>query len=62
MTTDIALAKSTALKAIQALPDDSSLEDIIESLCFVLDVEEGLRDADAGRFVSDEDIALKYHL
>ena len=62
MTTELMLPKSTAIKTIEALPDNSSLEDIIESLCVIQDVEEGLRDADEGLFVADEDIVQKFNL
>ena len=54
--------KDNAIALIQSLPDDTSLEDIIEALCFRLSVEEGLADAEAGRFVSQEEIERRFSL
>jgi hypothetical protein len=34
--------KQRALEVIEALPDDATLEDAIERLCFLAKVEEGL--------------------
>ena len=54
--------KESAIALIKSLPDDISLEDIIETLCFKLSVEEGLADAEAGKFVAQEEIERKFNL
>lgn len=44
---------------IDALPDDSSYEEILRELYFDRMIRRGLEDADAGRVVSDEDVQRK---
>ncbi|NLI77645.1 MAG: hypothetical protein GX442_14555 [Candidatus Riflebacteria bacterium] len=41
--------KQQAIKAIEALPDDATLDDIMYSLYFRAHVEEGLRQLDEGK-------------
>lgn len=48
-------AKERVLKAVRDLPDDATVEDIMERLYFLAKVEEGLRQADAGETVSHEE-------
>ena len=48
--------KQPALKALGSLPDDATLEDAIERLCFLAKLEEGLRQSDAGELVTQEEI------
>jgi len=45
------ITKEKALRAVQSLPDDASLEDIMERLVFLSKVEKGLQQADAGQTV-----------
>lgn len=40
--------KQRVLEAVRNLPDDASLEDAIERLCFLANVGGGLRELDAG--------------
>jgi predicted transcriptional regulator len=47
--------KQRALAALHALPDDASVEDVIERLCFLAKVQQGLRELDEGRGVPHED-------
>lgn len=47
--------KERALEAIRDLPEDASVEDVMERLYFVAKVEEGMRQADAGQTVSHEE-------
>lgn len=54
--------KTAAMEAIQSLPAEVDVEGIIEAIIFRLKVAEGLRDAEAGRFVSDEEIKKKFGL
>ena len=53
-------AKQRALEALRALPEDATLEDAIETLCFIAKVEEGIRHSEAGELVSHEDIKKQF--
>ncbi len=53
-------AKQRALEALRALPDDATLEDAIETLCFIAKVEEGIRQSEAGELVPQEDIKKQF--
>ena len=48
-------AKQKILHAVESLPENATLEDAIERLCFLAKVEEGLRQSDAGETVSHKD-------
>ena len=48
--------KEAAIRAIQALPDDASIEDILHALYVRQKIETGLRDIEAGDTVSHEDV------
>ena len=41
--------KQRALEAVQRLPDDATVEDAIERLCFIAKVQMGLREFDQGQ-------------
>jgi predicted transcriptional regulator len=47
--------KDEMLKAIQALPDDATVEDAMERLYLLHKVERGIAQAAAGRKVSQEE-------
>ncbi len=47
--------KQKILQAVEHLPDNATLEDAIERLCFLAKVEEGVRQSDAGETVSHRD-------
>jgi len=47
--------KERVLDAVRDLPDDATVEDVIERLYFLAKVDEGLRQADAGQTVSHEE-------
>ena len=47
--------KQHALDAVQRLPEDATLEDTIERLCFIAKAQKGLRELDAGQGISHED-------
>ena len=55
-----ATPKELARHAVDALPDDASLEDAIERLAFLADIEAGLADVAAGRTVSHEDVLARF--
>lgn len=47
--------KERILEAVRDLPDDATVEDIMERLYFLAKLEEGLRQAEAGETVSQEE-------
>jgi predicted transcriptional regulator len=49
-------AKQLAVSALQNLPDDATLEDAIERLCFLAKIEEGLLQSERGEVVSHEEV------
>jgi predicted transcriptional regulator len=52
--------KQRAIEAIRALPDNATLEDAIERLCFIAKVEEGLRQSEAGELIPHEEIKKQF--
>jgi predicted transcriptional regulator len=48
--------KDRVLDAVQQLPADATVEQAMERLYFIAKVEEGLRQANAGKLVSHEDV------
>lgn len=48
--------KSEAIELITKLPDECSLTDIMAQLYFKAKVESGLRDIEAGRTISHEEL------
>ena len=44
--------KQMAIEALRCLPDDATLDDAIERLCFVAKIQRGLRQSDARQLVS----------
>jgi predicted transcriptional regulator len=52
--------KQRAIEAIQTLPEDATLEDAIERLCFIAKVEEGLRQSEAGELIPHEEIKKQF--
>ena len=49
--------KDELTKLIQEQPEDSSREEIVRELAFHLMVERGLADSDAGRVISNDEMA-----
>jgi hypothetical protein len=47
--------KQRALEAVQRLPDDATVEDAIERLCFIAKVQKGLRELEAGQGVPNSE-------
>ena len=47
--------KERVLDAVRSLPDDATVEDAMERLYFLAKIEEGLRQADAGETLSNEE-------
>ena len=48
--------KDRVLDAVKQLPADATVEQAMERLYFIAKVEEGLRQADAGKLVNYEDV------
>jgi len=51
-----ATEKQKAIEAIQGLPDDATIDDAIERLCFIAKIEEGLRQSDARQLVPHDEV------
>ena len=51
--------KEELLKLIESQPEDISLEEIVQALALHLMVLRGLADADAGRVISDDQMAQR---
>ena len=52
--------KQRAIEALRGLPDHATLDDAIERLCFLVKIEEGLRQSEAGHVVSHEEIKKQF--
>ena len=48
--------KQRALEAVESLPDDATVEDAIERLCFVAKVKKGVAELDAGQGVPHDEV------
>ena len=48
--------KQRALEAVESLPDDASVEDAIERLCFIAKVKKGVSELDAGQGVPHDEV------
>jgi len=48
--------KQQSIKLIQSLPDDVSLDTIMEELFFKMQVDAGLKELDEGKFVTQEEV------
>jgi len=52
-------AKEELTKLVQEQPEDSSREEIVRELAFHVMVERGLADSDAGRVISNDEMARR---
>ena len=52
-------AKEELTKLVQEQPEDSTIEEIVRELAFRLMVERGLADSDAGRVISNDEMARR---
>jgi predicted transcriptional regulator len=55
-----ATEKQRAIEALRALPEHATLEDAIERLCFIVKVEEGLRQSDVGQLVPHDEVKKQF--
>jgi predicted transcriptional regulator len=49
-------ARQTMIEILQQQPDDSSYDELLRELAFRRMVDRGLKDVDAGRVISNEDM------
>ena len=52
-------AKEQLIRLIEDQPDDSSYEEILRELAFAAMVERGVADSDAGKTISNEEMARR---
>jgi len=52
--------KQRAIEALKTLPEEATVEDAIERLCFIAKIEEGLRQSEAGRLVAHDDVKTQF--
>jgi predicted transcriptional regulator len=55
-----ATEKQKAIEALQSLPEDATIDDAIERLCFIAKIEEGLRQSDANQLVSHDEVKRQF--
>lgn len=56
----MASAKETVIEMVQRLPDGASLEDIQYHLYVLQKIERGLKDAEAGRIISEDEMEKRF--
>lgn len=54
--------KQRAIDAIQTLPEQATIEDAIERLCFIAKIEEGLRQSEAGQLIPHDEVKKRFGL
>ena len=52
--------KQRVIATMESLPEDATIEDAIERLCFMAKVEEGLRQSEAGQVVAHEEVLKQF--
>ena len=52
--------KDRAIEALKTLPEQATLEDAIERLCFIAKIEEGLRQSEVGKLVSHDEVKKQF--
>ena len=52
------LTKDKLSRATKNLPDSFTIDDLIDQLIFIEKVEEGIRQSELGKVVSNEDVKL----
>jgi predicted transcriptional regulator len=48
--------KGAAIEAVRQMPDEASYEDLLDKIETMAAIQRGLADADAGRFVSNDEV------
>ncbi len=59
---DRASAKQLAREVVEGLPDDATLEDIMERLYFLAKIEAGRADVEAGRVIPHDEVRKRFGL
>lgn len=54
--------KQRAIDAIKTLPEQATIEDAIERLCFIAKIEEGLRQSAAGQLIPHDEVKKRFGL
>ncbi len=52
------LTKNKVKKSIESLPDSFSIDQLIDQLIFIEKIEEGIKQSEEGKVISNEDIKL----
>lgn len=52
--------KERAIEALRTLPEQATIDDAIERLCFIAKIEEGLRQSDARELVSQDEVKKQF--
>lgn len=52
--------KQRAIEALRQLPDEATIEDAIERLCFLAKIEEGFRQSDARHVIPHEEVKKQF--
>lgn len=52
--------KETAIKAINSLPDEADLDDLLQEIIYHAKIKEGLKDIQEGRTVPIEEIEAQF--
>jgi len=50
------MTKREIMESLDKLPEDATIDDFIEQLCFMIAVEHGLADLEAGRVISHDEL------
>ena len=52
--------KQRVIEALRDLPDEATIADAIERLCFMAKVERGLQDSDARRLATHDEVKKRF--
>jgi predicted transcriptional regulator len=52
--------KDRVMEAVEKLPPDATIEDIMERLIFLAKVERGIEDVEAGKTISHEEVKRRF--
>ena len=53
-------AKQLVQAAVERLPEDATVEDVMERLAFLAEIERGLAEAEAGHTISHEEVLARF--
>lgn len=53
-------AKQLAQAAVERLPEDATIEDVMERFAFLAEIERGLADVEAGRTIPHEQVLARF--